>query len=546
MKLMENGLDSFRKALTKLFELESIEKQDVEFVLKEIVLTYHHSLETLFKYLVSLKNEYLIYDNQTAIFEKIAMKSNKSLMFHTISFMDAFHRVVVLYDTEVSDSVYEAINTLNSVRNSLTHHRTDLEVKEIENLVSSTLPYVLNLLNTFLPDFKDFMKHNDISSNIKVLYFRNFAWEFVTSLEGLLNIKKSSERIIRIRKNGKALRDRVNKLKIEYKDKYSLDTCPLCEEAFFLIEGTIIEDASSVGTYGECRLCGFRVSKDQLILKHISYSEYEDYKEFIIGKLESIMYSYENNYGNSAINEVKCAIKRSIEVFDEFFYPFINEYMYQVIVFIEESQIEERKSEANESNYAKLLGAFENMSPFNRYRFIELQRRLRGFLDIYKTNTDKSVTDIETEYIFNDEPLILKFDDVLSLYLDWLTDKRIRQELFSNFEEHSSFEGILNRILYDAGNGEIWGALAGSSDCDFGTVDSILPQGGQLEYIETIIELEESIEMKCVFEIQIETQAYFDHEMFTNGSQEIYVEADISYDKDEDIYELNDFSLLQP
>ncbi len=78
MKLVYNGLDSFKRALLKVFNIENEEEQEVEFVLKEIILNFHHSLETLFKHLVQEKNEYLIYENQKEIFEDEAGFKNKN------------------------------------------------------------------------------------------------------------------------------------------------------------------------------------------------------------------------------------------------------------------------------------------------------------------------------------------------------------------------------------------------------------------------------------------------------------------------------------
>ena len=62
MKILDNGIDSLQKALKKLNIIEKVDKEKVEFELKDIIINLHHSIETLVKYLIREKNEYLIYD----------------------------------------------------------------------------------------------------------------------------------------------------------------------------------------------------------------------------------------------------------------------------------------------------------------------------------------------------------------------------------------------------------------------------------------------------------------------------------------------------
>lgn len=68
MNLVDNGLDSLRKALLALFNMDNI-KDSEDFALKDIIINFHHSIEVLFKHLVSEKNKFLIYENQELIFK---------------------------------------------------------------------------------------------------------------------------------------------------------------------------------------------------------------------------------------------------------------------------------------------------------------------------------------------------------------------------------------------------------------------------------------------------------------------------------------------
>ena len=56
MNVKENGLDSFRKSVSLLSRIH-LEKgsENYEFLLKDAIISLHHSTETLFKYLVKDK-----------------------------------------------------------------------------------------------------------------------------------------------------------------------------------------------------------------------------------------------------------------------------------------------------------------------------------------------------------------------------------------------------------------------------------------------------------------------------------------------------------
>lgn len=65
MKLIDNGFDSFRKSMILLKDIEKTPDPDHEFLIKDIILNLHHSIETLFKYIIYNIDKDLLIDNIT-------------------------------------------------------------------------------------------------------------------------------------------------------------------------------------------------------------------------------------------------------------------------------------------------------------------------------------------------------------------------------------------------------------------------------------------------------------------------------------------------
>ena len=118
MKLLDNGLDSFKKSIHLLKDLNTREvDENYEYKLKDLVVSLHHSIETLFKYLIREKNEYLVYEKIEDIFRyEIESKFNtnkKKLVKNTIQFIDAINRVITLYGIDISKEDYDKFKALN-------------------------------------------------------------------------------------------------------------------------------------------------------------------------------------------------------------------------------------------------------------------------------------------------------------------------------------------------------------------------------------------------------------------------------------------------
>lgn len=80
MRLIDNGLHSMQRALETLFKLDDWHRtKEIEYELKDIIINFHHALETLFKLLIEQKSEYLIYEKLKDHFEDIAKKKIKKV-----------------------------------------------------------------------------------------------------------------------------------------------------------------------------------------------------------------------------------------------------------------------------------------------------------------------------------------------------------------------------------------------------------------------------------------------------------------------------------
>lgn len=171
MKLIDNGKDSLKKSISILNSLGSDRSGlQYQYKLKDIVINLHHSIETIFKYMIKEKNEFLVYSNCEDIFkgkviEKFKRTSSR-IEIKTIQFLDAVHRVVVLYNIELKKEDYNKFIMLNSVRNSLTHFEIEFVDNEVEHLIALLLPVLLKIFKENIKSFDEWAGCNGIYSKV--------------------------------------------------------------------------------------------------------------------------------------------------------------------------------------------------------------------------------------------------------------------------------------------------------------------------------------------------------------------------------------------
>ncbi|MBM7562770.1 hypothetical protein [Fusibacter tunisiensis] len=324
MKLLDNGLDSFKKAITKLNNLDKISDKEYEYVLKDIVINFHHALETLLKYLVLKKNKYLVYASPEDVFRKnVEERLGKKIKnnHNTIQFIDALNAVLVLYNVDFSEIEYNKIKTLNNYRNSLTHFEYEFSKHEIEHLIALILPTTINIFSE-ISEFKEFLIANSIESNTKPLLLRTDLW----ALEVFVELKDGFELSQSIMKNKTSLDTNIiSKYFKERNTDFVYVDCPFCSNKSFIKTGTILESGKEIGYVGHCELCTLLLSKEQAQFLSMHTT---DYKEFInqISKLEYklvrklfISRSADNSISANEIDIIRSLYIRLKDSIDEIF-----------------------------------------------------------------------------------------------------------------------------------------------------------------------------------------------------------------------------------
>lgn len=281
MKLLDNGLDSFKKSILKLSELDGISKDEYEFSLKNIVINLHHSLETIFKYLIMKKDEFLVYEDLNSIFNVKVQKlyGKKGVeKFNTIKFIDALNRLIILYELDINEVEYNKIKQLNDYRNILTHFEYQFEDNEIEHLISLILPTVFNIFDAYVDDFGKFAIQNNIYSNTKLLIDNTDIWSLEKSIFLKQEFTRAKNYFEQLMKNSP---DKIKQV-FENKDKkFEYMNCPSCKKETFVKLGNLIDYGRDIGYYGSCELCEISFKKDDAQFLSMYTTSYEKFEEEI-------------------------------------------------------------------------------------------------------------------------------------------------------------------------------------------------------------------------------------------------------------------------
>lgn len=281
MKLLDNGLDSFKKSILKLSELDGISKDEYEFSLKDIVINLHHSLETIFKYLIMKKDEFLVYEDLNSIFNVKVQKlyGKKGVeKFNTIKFIDALNRLIILYELDINEVEYNKIKQLNDYRNILTHFEYQFEDNEIEHLISLILPTVFNIFDAYVDDFGKFAIQNNIYSNTKLLIDNTDIWSLEKSIFLKQEFTRAKNYFEQLMKNSP---DKIKQV-FENKDKkFEYMNCPSCKKETFVKLGNLIDYGRDIGYYGSCELCEISFKKDDAQFLSMYTTSYEKFEEEI-------------------------------------------------------------------------------------------------------------------------------------------------------------------------------------------------------------------------------------------------------------------------
>ena len=186
---LDNGIDSLQKGFQSFLDYEnrtinSEPSLDDYFVLKQAVLSTHHGVEILMKYILYMKSEFLIVDKIDSKFMRAYSekeKQGKSSVFetshadevYTITYKEALERIKEISNVKVSSSFADRLNKIERIRNALTHSEIDFPDEEIVDIFSLLL------------------------DELDVFFFKSIGNEY-TTLSGYDSLQKNYEEYMRI------------------------------------------------------------------------------------------------------------------------------------------------------------------------------------------------------------------------------------------------------------------------------------------------------------------------------------------------------------
>lgn len=154
---------SFQKALNALNQLSTpqndIASSDAEYIMRDAVMFFHHSIETLFKDILHDKCPVLdARDIQLNINRRYDKQMGKPIekgnLEYTSTFLETVKRMTVICSLQMDEYLYEKFERLNEIRNACTHNEMDLMCVHAEKLVLELFPVVVWILERNLLDPK--------------------------------------------------------------------------------------------------------------------------------------------------------------------------------------------------------------------------------------------------------------------------------------------------------------------------------------------------------------------------------------------------------
>ena len=171
ISLLENGMDSLQRGFESVLNYEKntvtkTPKMEDYFYLKQAILSTHHGIEILLKYVLMKKSEFLIVSKIDAEYMQAYRekeKQKKSSVFegsdpgrvHTITYEEALERVEYFTDYSISAKLKEKLKKLNVFRNALTHAEIDIPDDQVILLFQNLLNDLdLFFYNAIGPEFR--------------------------------------------------------------------------------------------------------------------------------------------------------------------------------------------------------------------------------------------------------------------------------------------------------------------------------------------------------------------------------------------------------
>jgi hypothetical protein len=260
MNQFENGYDSLKKSINLYSKLDST-KETYEYDLKDIVISFHHSIEVLYKYIIRKESEFLIYDN-ISVYCKNTIYNNANHKHETIKFMDAVRLVYLINNLEMDYEKIYYYDILNEIRNSITHSSYDFRDTLTEHYLANLIPEVYKILAKNIEEFDKQGNLDNILNSVNKIdkeeTIRNFII-FADLIEKLSNCIES----LSILETDKT---KINSIFSTLDKKKMYDICPICGSKTFFRKGVIQLEVFKHIYYGKCHYCGIDINKDEIAI----------------------------------------------------------------------------------------------------------------------------------------------------------------------------------------------------------------------------------------------------------------------------------------
>lgn len=174
--LLDNGIDSLKKTQDSIIRFNELHRPNSYHLLKDAIIYLNHGIEILLKYILSNRNESLIFKDirlymkakeqirHLPIKEKgfgTYLEKNKPTVFdvpkdklqnkilETITLKEAVERIEFLCDIEITKEFGDSIYLINKYRNDITHHSIKLTSEEEDKLIKELRILYVNIVGFF-------------------------------------------------------------------------------------------------------------------------------------------------------------------------------------------------------------------------------------------------------------------------------------------------------------------------------------------------------------------------------------------------------------
>ncbi|GIP50032.1 hypothetical protein J53TS2_36230 [Paenibacillus sp. J53TS2] len=269
MKLRDNGLDSFKKAIKKLQQISEVSAVDYEYEVKDIIISLHHSIETLFKYMIQEKNPLLIYEDIPG-YCKAVNEGKPTTKIGTIKFLDAVHMFTTIHSRIFSSREYWYFTYINELRNNITHFEIDFNDNEVEHMLAKFLPILYGIYTVHVDGFSQYSKVNSLDLSIGKITEQADIWGI--KVLGRYHAKEESadQKIVELASDPTRIRAVFDSKQrnIDYV------VCHKCGKDTFMETGVILIDGVQKINYGSCLYCQINLDKEDAFFSLQTFGGY--------------------------------------------------------------------------------------------------------------------------------------------------------------------------------------------------------------------------------------------------------------------------------